>query len=144
MTWALFVGTNKPTYLLLTAASLAFMITVKETYIVTLGIFAISLVLSWLLNFLLKGIGPNVANSIGIGDFKRSLTDLGRTIWQRAKEQKVAVILSTVLFATILFLFYSSFFTYFKGLEGLLSTLKIWTKTGLGGDGSRKTFSILL
>ena len=140
VTWALFVGTNKPTYLLLTAASLAFMITVKETYIVTLGIFAISLVLSWLLNFLLKGIGPNVANSIGIGDFKRSLTDLGRTIWQRAKEQKVAVILSTVLFATILFLFYSSFFTYFKGLEGLLSTLKIWTKTGLGGTGHEKPF----
>jgi uncharacterized protein (TIGR03663 family) len=152
------VQTKKSLYLYLTAASLSLMVTVKETYIITFGVFGISLALGWFLRLLLTS--PSKASTqrfpieLPNGDFydveasgeslastlKKSLVDLWWATWSEVKGRKVAILASLLLFAAINFLFYSSFFTYFKGVEGILSTLKIWTKTGLEGSGHDKPF----
>ena len=44
------------------------------------------------------------------------------------------------MFFLINFLFYSSFFTYYEGVNGILRTLKIWSKTGMNISGHAKPF----
>ena len=139
--WLFLFGSRKSIYLYLAAASLAFMITVKETYIITLGVLALSLVLSWLLNFVFsRNPGSNLLSHLKLENVKNLLAPQLQLLWSETKRRRIAIIGCLLIFSAIIFLLYSSFFTYFKGVQGLLSTLKIWSRTGLGSSGHEKHF----
>ena len=56
------------------------------------------------------------------------------------KKNKYSIGISIGVFLLINFLFYSSFFTYYAGIKGILTTLKIWSKTGVHIGGHAKPF----
>ena len=134
----LLVQTRRPLYLYLTAASLAFMVTVKETYIITFGVLGISLILARLFNLSL--IQEPRRDLLKGRNYIEGFTHLWSTLWREVKGRKTTIVAGLFLFTAIIVLFYSSFFTHFKGIEGLLSTLKIWTRTGVGVSGHNKPF----
>ena len=51
------------------------------------------------------------------------------------RKYKYAIVISVGIFLLINFLFYSSFLTYYKGIHGILTTLAIWSKTGMHDKG---------
>ena len=121
---------KKIRYILFASSCIAFTITVKETYIVTFAIFGFSLAGVYLFEiFVVKR-----KNCLKL--CKDVFISFGRECWRR----KYIVIIAIALFVLINFLLYSSFFTYFKGINGILSTLMIWTKTGTKDSGHVKPF----
>lgn len=131
-------ATMKSRYIYFGATSLAFTITVKETYIITFAIFAISLIIAyfceWIDGYFLKN------KEVITGNPKYSKA-IFTTFVSDCREKKYAIGISVGVFLLINFLFYSSFFTYYDGVKGILSTLKIWTETGIeSGGGHAKPF----
>ncbi len=126
----LYYESKKIRYILFASASLAFTITVKETYILTFAVFSMSLAIVYLYEI----FAVKRENCLKL--CKDVFVSFGKECWKR----KYTVIIGIVLFIFINILFYSSFFSYFKGVDGILSTLKIWTKTGTKTTGHAKPF----
>lgn len=126
----LYAETRKSRYLYFSAASIAFVVTIKETYIVTFAVYALSLAIAYCYEmvFLRKGAGF------------LSLKDVLVTFVHDCRKNKYALGISVGIFLLITFLLYSSFLTYYKGISGILTTLKIWTKTGTHSGGHAKPF----
>ena len=126
----LYSETRKSRYIYFAVASIAFVITIKETYIITFAVFALSLIIAYCFEVGLSPKGTRYAR------FKNIFT----TFASECKRHKYAVGISVGMFFLINFLFYSSFFTYYEGVNGILRTLKIWSKTGVHQGGHAKPF----
>ncbi|HHT9105221.1 MAG TPA: flippase activity-associated protein Agl23 [Candidatus Wujingus californicus] len=126
----LYSETRKSRYIYFAVASIAFVITIKETYIITFAIFALSLIIAYCFEVGLSPKGTRYAR------FKNIFT----TFASECKRHRYAVGISVGMFFLINFLFYSSFFTYYEGVNGILRTLKIWSKTGMHTGGHAKPF----
>lgn len=126
----LYSETRKSRYILFAAASLAFIVTIKETYIITFIIYAMSLAIAYGFEIGFSSKAPRYLC------FKSIFTTFGAN----CKKHKYAIGISIGIFLLINFLFYSSFFTYYSGIHGILTTLKIWSKTGVHQGGHAKPF----
>lgn len=126
----LYAETRKSRYLYFAGASVAFVITIKETYILTFAVYALSLAIAYCYEmvFLKKG-----------NRFQYGKTLLA-TFAGDCKKNKYALGMSVGIFFLITFFLYSSFLTYYEGITGILTTLKIWTKTGTHSGGHAKPF----
>ena len=125
----LYSETRKSRYVYFAASSLAFVITIKETYIVTFAVYAVSLVIAYCFEIVFSPKGtryPRLKNIFG-------------TFATDCKKNKYAIGISVGIFLLINFLLYSSFLTYYGGVNGILTTLKIWSKTGME-SGHNKPF----
>lgn len=139
----------EPVYLLLASASAALLFATKETAIISAGVLFIALVmtdvylspkgiLAWLRR--LANVPPteeeerrprrarkNPARAEAVGEVERR-----RGLERFGGASRVALLsLSAIAcFVLINVLFYSSFFTYSKGITGAIGTFKFWTQTG--------------
>ena len=121
----LYSETRKSRYIYFAAASLASVVTIKETYIITFIIYAISLAIAYLYEMVCLSKGARFPY------FKGIFTTFAKDCIQN----KYAIGLSVGIFLLINYLFYSSFFTYYEGIKGILTTLTIWSKTGMHSEG---------
>lgn len=126
----LYSETKKSRYIYFAAASIAFVITIKETYIVTFAVYVLSLAITYSYEILFSSKS---------GRFQH-LKDIFITFAVTCKKKKYALGISIGIFLLINFLFYSSFLTYYAGIKGILTTLKIWSKTGVHSGGHAKPF----
>ncbi|UJS22234.1 MAG: TIGR03663 family protein [Candidatus Brocadia sp.] len=126
----LYSETRKSRHIYFSAASLAFLVTIKETYIITFVVFAVSLTIAYCCTLVLLAQGARLQYAKNV--FASFAAD--------CKKNQYAIGISIGVFLGINFLFYSSFFTYYAGIKGILSTLKIWTKTGTHAGGHAKPF----
>jgi len=130
VSFLLYAETRKSRYIYFAAASLACVITIKETYILTFAIYAISLGIAYCFEIGFSSKGTRYSY------FKNIFT----TFAADSKKHKYAIGIGVGIFLLINFLFYSSFFTYYNGIHGILTTLKIWSKTGMHSGGHAKSF----
>lgn len=126
----LYSETRKSRYIYFAAASIAFVITIKETYILTFAVYALSLAIAYGYEMVFLSQGARFQYG------KDVLTAFAND----CRKNKYALGISVGLFLLINFLFYSSFLTYYGGIKGILTTLKIWTKTGTHSGGHAKPF----
>jgi uncharacterized protein (TIGR03663 family) len=126
----LYSETKKSRYIYFAAASIAFVVTIKETYIMTFAVYALSLAITYSYEIL------SSSKSSRFHYFK----DIFITFAVNCKKKKYALGISIGIFLLINFLFYSSFLTYYAGIKGILTTLKIWSKTGVHSGGHAKPF----
>lgn len=126
----LYSETKKSRYIYFAAASIAFVVTIKETYIMTFAVYVLSLVITYSYEILFS------SKSGRFQYFK----DIFITFAVNCKKKKYALGISIGIFLLINFLFYSSFLTYYAGIKGILTTLKIWSKTGVHSGGHAKPF----
>ena len=125
----LYSETKKSRYIYFAAASLAFVITIKETYIVTFAVYAVSLIIVYCVEIAFSPTGGKYSC------FKSIFSIFAND----CKNVKYAIGISVGMFFLINFLLYSSFLTYYGGVNGILTTLKIWSKTGIE-SGHNKPF----
>ncbi len=126
----LYSETRKSRYIFFATASLAFIITIKETYIMTFAVYALSLAIAYGYEIVFFPKGARF----------RHFKDVFAAFAIDCKKNKYAIGISIGVFLLINFLFYSSFFTYYAGIKGILTTLKIWSKTGVHIGGHAKPF----
>lgn len=138
----LYSETKKTRYIYLGAASLAFAVTVKETYIITFSVYALSMVIAYAacwfkdkrsISINPQPITPDPQPAAIIHE--PATRNLFSAFFTGCWEKRYAIIIGIALFIFINILFYSSFFTYYEGINGILTTLKIWTKTGTHSAG---------
>jgi len=124
-----FGESKKPLYLILMAACWAWVITNKETYIMTGAAFfwaAVGTYLWFSITRKNNELSP-----------KRFIGDLGN--WMKNHYQ--AIWLAVFAFVFIIAIYYSSLFTNIKGTTSdLIDSLLIWRKTGTKGAGHEKPF----
>lgn len=120
----LYSESRKARYIYFATASIAFTVTIKETYIITFAIYGLSLGLAYLC------CGLRVA----------TIKPLLRAFGSNCASIKYTIAINVAIFLFINFLFYSSFFTYYEGVNGALTTLAVWTKTGTHSGGHVKPF----
>lgn len=117
--------TTQAVYLLLAFTSAALLFATKETAFISLGVLALATGVAWVIARFGGGRRPAPA---AYGDGRAPTSTLGGF---GGRERVLLLVLAGVaLFVCINVLFYSSFFTYRKGVEGAIETFKIWTKTG--------------
>ncbi len=121
----LYYETRKARHIYFASASLAFVVTIKETFIVTFAVFALALAIAYFCQITFFTKGP----------WFQALKDVFRSLGGQFRRRKYTIIISFAMFLLINFLFYSSFFTYYDGVKGILTTLMIWTKTGTKESG---------
>jgi uncharacterized protein (TIGR03663 family) len=125
-------------YLMLLSVSAALLFATKETALITAGVFIIALVSAEVYQRLRGTRGGGVK---GKGSRKRQKSFAPQPEPKRGIEATLArfgepgdlfwlALSAIVLFALVHVLFYSSFFTYAKGLSDSLATFKIWVRTG--------------
>ncbi|MDR4508799.1 MAG: TIGR03663 family protein [Candidatus Brocadiaceae bacterium] len=127
----LYSETRKSLYIYFAVSSLAFIITIKETYIITFAVFILSLALAYCYEIaFLSTKGTRVF----------AIKNILTAFVTNCKQHTYTIGISIGIFLLINFLLFSSFFTYFEGITGILTTLKIWTKTGTHSGGHAKPF----
>ena len=147
----LYSQTRKSRFIYFAAASLAFTMTVKETYIITFAVFALSITIAYFCEWIVNNISSKQRCSEKAKDENLSNTQIvsGKSIIAGPNyfksvfsvflndccQRRYTIAISIIIFLFINFLFYSSFFTYFEGVNGILSTLAVWTKTGTHNAG---------
>jgi uncharacterized protein (TIGR03663 family) len=138
-----FYDTSRSVYLMLAAASAALMFATKETAFISAGVILLATALAWGVARLARelewspAIPEGVNNDQVVSDVgnksgaRRTMKNVG-TLARFGGAQRLIILLivAFALFILINILFYSSFFTYSKGVEGALKTFSIWTKTG--------------
>jgi uncharacterized protein (TIGR03663 family) len=123
--------TANPLYLMLLSASAALLFATKETAMITAGVFVIA--------FFSTGIYQRMMGTRGVGKkrrkqqgkYSRETESTGGL--ERYGDTKTLVLLGAsalAIFILVHILFYSSFFTYSKGISDSLATFKIWMRTG--------------
>ncbi len=121
----MYAETRKSRYIYFAAACIASVITIKETYIITFSIYAISLAIAYLYEMV----------CIQKGDRFPYFKGIFSTFAKDCRKNTLAIGLGVGIFILINFLFYSSFFTYYEGVKGILTTLMFWSKTGMHSEG---------
>ncbi len=124
-----FWESKKPVYLVLTFACWAWVITVKETYVLTAG--------AWFW----AAVGTCFWLSRGRRPDELPPKTIARELGQWLKIHYGALWLAIGAFVLIIVVYYSSLFTNWKGTTSdLIETLLIWQKTGTKGAGHEKPF----
>ena len=124
-----FWESKKPIYFILMAACWAWVITNKETYIMTGAAFF------W------AAVGTYFWFSVTRQNNELSPRRLVSEIWDWCRVHYRAIWLAGLAFAFIIAIYYSSLFTNFKGTTSdLIDSLLIWRKTGTKGAGHEKPF----
>jgi uncharacterized protein (TIGR03663 family) len=116
-------------YLILAAASASLLFATKETAMISVAVLIIALIVTLVYLRLTRGKSPALKTRGRTqpepGFFTRLINDLGGPvvigIW---------LAISVAVFAGLWVAFYSSFFTYSKGISASFKTFEIWTKTG--------------
>ncbi|OQZ03634.1 MAG: hypothetical protein B6D34_06850 [Candidatus Brocadia sp. UTAMX1] len=126
----LYTETKKSRYIYFAVTSIAFVITIKETYILTFAVYALSLAFAYCYEMI----------SLSKGVRFLYCKDTFAAFANHCKKNRYAVGISVGILILITFLFYSSFFSYYTGIKSILTTLKIWTKTGTHSGGHAKPF----
>ncbi len=119
---------GRPIYFLLASASLIMLFATKETAFITIGTMIIACVCVWIWRKIYeKAIGE-------IGEDELSKKPLTWGNFKEALGSSTDFLLINVAFAAVFIyvgvLFFSSFFTYPKGVIGAFEAYAIWTKTG--------------
>lgn len=121
--------TKKPIYLILAVACWAWVITVKETYIITAG--------SWFW----AAVGTYIWFSITRRNDEIPPKYAAREMGGWLKIHYAAIWAAAGVFLLIIIVYYSSLFTSLKGTTSdLIESLMIWHKTGTKGAGHEKPF----
>lgn len=115
-----FYETGAAPYLLLATASAAMLFATKETAFISVGTLALAWVCAWLW---VQMMGGGRARNRG---------ESGLKIFVSGRNAPLAVLGSLALFAFLWVLFYSSFFTYWKGVFwDSFKAFEFWGKTGM-------------
>ncbi len=124
-----FWESKKPLYLILSAACWAWVITVKETYIITAG--------AWFWAVVGTYLWAGVTRKENEPPPSAAARELGGWL----KSNYGAVWLAAGAFVAIIVVYYSSLFTTLKGTTtDLVESLLVWRKTGVEGAGHEKPF----
>ena len=131
--------TGRTLHLLLAFASAALLFATKETAFISVGVLALAYgvaegwtrlarALGWTRDEETQGDARGARRRSTFGDERREGKMLAR--FGGATQVGLLVVGGLALFVLINVLFYSSFFTYAKGVSAALETFKIWAKTG--------------
>ena len=123
-----FYDKRNPSYLIAAGASAALLFATKETAMISVGVLIIALGLTYAYErFNRKSSVPAPS-----GKRKQAPSRLSRIIDEMGGSSSLAFSVgwAAVVFVALYVLFYSSFFTYEKGLYASLQTFAIWAKTG--------------
>jgi len=124
LTW----NEGRPIYFLLASASLILLFATKETAFITIGTMMIASVCVWFWRRIYKkalgefGADELSENSLTWKNFSDALGS--------SYERVILIVVFVVVFVYLGVLFFSSFFTYPKGIIGAFETYAIWAKTG--------------
>lgn len=123
-----FYDKRNSSYLIAAGASAALLFATKETAMISVGVLIIALALT----LAYERFNRKSFVSTPTGKRNRAPSGLGKIIDEMGGSASLAVAaaLAVVVFLTLYVLFYSSFFTYEKGLYASLQTFAVWTKTG--------------
>ena len=138
-----YYDTTRALYLMLAAASTALLFATKETAFISAGVLVLASGIAWGVAWVAQRLGLWSDEEKSEGEKSgrsggrnpaskwRATADVG-TLARFGGAPRVAFLLlaAIALFIFINVLFYSSFFTYAKGVEGALDTFQIWTETG--------------
>ncbi|HEY0365204.1 MAG TPA: flippase activity-associated protein Agl23 [Pyrinomonadaceae bacterium] len=118
-----FYDERNPAYLIPAAASTALLFATKETAFISAGVLLIALGMTWAYKRFIHaaGIYPKPKRSTGLSAV---IDEMGRP------GLVINLVLALIVFASLYVLFYSSFFTNYKGINDSLQTFAIWKKTG--------------
>ena len=119
-----------PVYLILAAASAALLFATKETWIISAGVLVLALLSTHIYRWLWRSMGLE-GNPAG-GRHNSPSEWLQRTVKRLGGPVTVAIwtTVAIAICVTVGVLFYSSFFTNWKGVSDSLKTFEVWTKTG--------------
>ena len=118
-----FYDERNPAYLIPAAASAALLFATKETAFISAGVLLIALGMTWAYR--------RFIHAAGIYPKPKGSTRLSAVINEMGRPGMVInLVLALIVFATLYVLFYSSFFTNYKGINDSLQTFAIWKKTG--------------
>ncbi|MCU1267681.1 MAG: hypothetical protein JWM21_3999 [Acidobacteria bacterium] len=122
-----------PVYLVLAAASAALLFATKETWIISVAVLLIALVLTHVYRWLWRALGPEPKGSRrrneSAGEPSPGLKDI-RDRLGGSRNIAIWAVLAVGVFAAVGMLFYSSFLTNWTGVWDSLKTFQIWSKTG--------------
>ena len=118
---------RNPSQLLLAGASAALLFATKETAMISVGVLIIALALTlFYMRFNSKPSPPsNRRRGRETGRFSGFIEELGGT-----SNVGYYFGIALIVFLALYLLFYSSFFTNWKGITDSLQTFAVWTKTG--------------
>jgi uncharacterized protein (TIGR03663 family) len=130
--------TVKPVYLMLLATSAALLFATKETALITAGVFIIALISTEVYQRMMGKRGAQGGSKKRRKQQGRYSSGhepkrgLGATLARFGDAQTLALLVASAasIFILLHLLFYSSFFTYAKGVNDSLATFKIWMRTG--------------
>jgi uncharacterized protein (TIGR03663 family) len=117
-----FYDERNAAYLIPAAASAALLFATKETAMISVAVLIISLGMTWFYMWLISGSAKE-------GSVSERLSAVIDEMGGRASFV-VNVLIALTVFVALYLLFYSSFFTNYKGINDSLQTFAIWKKTG--------------
>ncbi len=115
-----FYDERNPSYLIPAGASAALLFATKETAMISAGVLLIAFALT--LIYMRFNREPSAERNRGLSEIIDELGGRARLLTNFG--------VALIVFVGLYILFYSSFFTYEKGLSASLQTFAIWTKTG--------------
>jgi len=119
-----FYDKRNPVYLISAAASAALLFATKETAFISAGVLLIALGMTWAYMRLIRG-------ARGDRNAKRRTVSEGLVDKFGGTPRLVtSIVLAIIVFWVLWILFYSSFFTNYKGINDSFETFTIWRKTG--------------
>lgn len=113
-------------YLVLASACVALMFATKETAFITIGTMMIACVCIWIWQRLFK-VPEDAADEIQDAHltWRNFVASLGMSA-----DLLLTIAACTLVFVYLIILFFSSFFTYWEGVQKAIEAYAIWTKTG--------------
>jgi len=109
-------------YLIPAAASAALLFATKETAMISVGVLIIAFAVMWVYMRLTGGATKEGSLSERVGVV---IDEMGSK-----PSLVVNIVIALTVFVALYLLFYSSFFTNYKGIDDSLQTFTIWKKTG--------------
>lgn len=117
-----FYDERKPSYLIAAGASAALLFATKETAMISVAVLIIAFVMTWLYVSLMLSSRERPSASERLSAVIDEMGGKPSLI--------INIALAVIVFVALWILFYSSFFTNYKGLNDSLQTFQVWTKTG--------------
>jgi uncharacterized protein (TIGR03663 family) len=111
-------------YLIPAAASAALLFATKETAFISVGVLLIALGMTWAYMRFIPGAG-GYYNAKPRKTTQGLIDELGGTA-----SLAVTAVLALIVFVALYVVFYSSFFTNYKGINDSFKTFAVWQKTG--------------
>ena len=117
-----FYDERKSSYLIAAAASASLLFATKETAMISVAVLIIAFVMTWLYVSLMLSSRERSSASERMSAV---IDEIGGK-----PSLFINLALAVIVFIALWILFYSSFFTNYKGLSDSLQTFEVWTKTG--------------